>query len=194
MTPFSSLAVFFFFLIVFSTFACRVSIVTFLPMIISYESQNFVISELVDLIHGNNIASLNDAVCDYMGDFVRSWLFTAESMQPDSKILRTNIHLLWARVLPYRDGCDWQMPDGVITFCSSNSSLSSVDSCQLWQESSQVNTGPIDLDNLKRYFSKELGIREGGIRTVTRCFPVATNPCGVQTDVLFNDNFTVSFT
>ena len=165
-------------------------------MIISYRSQNFVNGELTDLLQGNNIANSEDEDCDYMKDFVKSWLFTADSIQPNSGLLNTNTYLLWARILPYR--CpEFQRPDGVITMCSSSTAMMSMESCQLWKESERVHKDiPVDLDNLTNYFANELDIRVGGIRQVTRCAPNQTNPdvCDFQTEVLFNDNFTVSFT
>ena len=165
-------------------------------MIISYQSQNFVNDELTDLLHGNNIAMFVEDDCDYMKDFLQSWLLTAESMQPDSNLLNTNTYLLWARILPVR--CpEFQRPDGVITMCNSTAALGSFESCQLWEESAKVNEGePADLNNLASYFASELNVRVGGIRQATRCFENETNAddCIFRTEVLFNDNFTVSYT
>lgn len=164
-------------------------------MITSYQSQNFVNDELTDLLHENNIANFVVDDCDYLKDFVQSFLLTADAMQPDSKLLSTNTYMLWARILPVR--CPFQSSDGVITICNSTEDFNTFDSCELWNESARVHEGiPVDLDNLTSYFADELDIRAGGIRQVTRCFQNETEPdlCVFQTEVLFNDNFTVSYT
>lgn len=165
-------------------FLGRVFIVTILPMIISYRSQNFVNEELFDLLHENNVAVSSDSseACAYLRQFTQAWLLTAESIQPDSNLLNTNAYLLWARILPVR--CDFQRPDGVITVCNDSSPMRELDACALWGKN---DTLPM-VDNLPGHFAKTEDIRIGGIRELR------LNQSGFETHVLFNDNFTVSYT
>jgi hypothetical protein len=173
-------------------FPSRVVIATILPMIISYKSQNFVNEELVQLLHANNIAAYSSGDCDYLRQFVDSWLVTAESAHPDSNLLNTNIYLLWARITPVR--CDFQDPTGVITLCRSIASLQ-LDSCELWARAAVSNVSS-NMDNITEYFAEELGVRVGGIREIVVCDPSDTDPdaCAFEANVIFNDNFTVALT
>ena len=177
----------------------RVFIVTILPIIISYKSQNFVNDELAELLHENNLAAPTNSEedCQYLKEFVHSWLLTAESVQPDSPLLGTNAYLLWAQILPYR--CpSLQDPNGIITLCNSSAARRLKQSCQIWQHTAaeQLATEQLSLNNLAEYFADVLDIRVGGIHEVSLCLPDSRDPtkCIFETRVLFNDNFTVSFT
>ena len=172
----------------------RVFIVTILPMIISYRSQNFINEELFDLLHETNveISSSSEEACFYLQQFIQTWLLTAESMQPDSKLLKNNTYLLWARILPRR--CPFQRPDGVITVCDDSSPTRELEACALWPKN---DTLPFDnFDNLPEFFAKTEDIRVGGIREIRlqEVAPCAEGECEFETHVLFNDNFTVSYT
>jgi hypothetical protein len=173
-------------------FLSRVVIATILPMIISYKSQNFVNDDLVQLLHANNIAANSSGDCDYLRLFVDSWLLTAESTHPESNLLNSNIYLLWARITPVR--CDFQDPTGVITVCNSIASLQ-LDSCNLWARAAASDVSS-NMDNITDYFAEELGVRVGGILEIVACDPSDIDPdaCAFETTVIFNDNFTVTFT
>lgn len=150
-------------------------------MIISFQSQNLVNSELVYLLQENNVASPDVDDCDYLHLFVQSWLRAADSVQPDSWMLPTNAYLLYAEMLPIR--CPFQAENGRITICRDP-----------YTDNSTCIWGPYDmpiydeLDDLPMYFAKNLDIRVGGIRTLSQ------SSDGFAVKVLFNDNFTVSFT
>jgi hypothetical protein len=52
------------------------------------------------------------------------------------------------------------------------------------------------MNTIADFFADELGVRLGGIRKFEKCAPNSTDPdtCAFETNVIFNDNFTVSFT
>jgi hypothetical protein len=161
-------------------------------MIISYRSQNFVNEKLFDLLHETNLAinSNSTDACAYLKQFLDSWLLTAESIQPDSSLLGTNTYLLWARISPLR--CDFQQVDGIITVCSDSSPVEQR-TCELWQENSTFAS----FDRLPAHFAEMQDIRVGGIREIYKeniapCWE--GGECRFETHVLFNDNFTVSYT
>lgn len=168
----------------------RVLIVTILPVIISFRSQNLVNDGLADLLHGNNVEASSERDCAYLQEFVRSWMLTAESVQPDARFLGTNVFLLWARILPIR--CDFQGDYGVVTMCGDSGNAQRAEACRLWGETSG-DLNNLDFGNLTYYFADKMGVRVGGIQEINRCYPDDTN-CLFETQVLFNDNFTVSFT
>lgn len=149
-------------------------------MIISFESQNLMNTELVDLLQENNVQAPGVDDCDYLFQFVDSWIRAAESAQPDSWILPTDAYLLWAEIQPIR--CPFQAEYGRITVCRDNSPGNCI-----WggYNSTQYDA---HFDNLPGYFAETLGVRVGGISEVTHSLN------GFYVKVLFNDNFTVSFT
>lgn len=161
-------------------------------MIISFRSQNHANGELVDLLHENNIIAGDN--CGYLEEFVSSWLLTAESSQPESSLLTTNSYLLWAEVYPVRcNTAGVQGDNGEVILCNMEAE-EMLESCELWDSARNYNVA--GLGNLTKYFANELNIRAGGIREMERCLPDPDNPsaCNYSVRVLFNDNFTVSYT
>lgn len=166
-------------------------------MIISFKSQNDVNDELVELLYQNNIfAQQTGQDCEYMKEFVPSWLLTAESIQPESSLLTTNTYLLWAQVFPNR--CNGSEANGVrlqgnyseITMCDMTADMM-MEACEVWGRTSNVKN--LDTYNLPEYFASELNIRVGGIREIRKCVN-ADGPCENGVRVLLNDNFTVAYT
>lgn len=165
---------------------------TILPMIISYKSQNYANDELVDLLYRNNIlAAQSPEDCNYLKDFVESWLLTAESTQPESSLLTTNTYLLWAEVWPKR--CDIQGAHGQITLCNMTVP-DRMEACDLWHEAAKKEN--LYVDNFPEYFADQLDIRIGGIRDIQRCYEDPDDPstCRYKVRVLFNNNFTIAYT
>lgn len=150
-----------------------------LPLLSSLHEQNLVATELVELLQANNLAAPTTDDCDFLESAVKSWMNVAVKPQPTSVLSsQEDTFVLWAQLLPVR--CEFQDPNGVITFCEGNDSLlnSNEEACIVWDNfapdfndlNSTCWAKPVPQDcvenYLEGYFATELNLRVGGIRTI----------------------------
>jgi hypothetical protein len=110
------------------------------------------------LLQSNNMIANTTSDCEYLRNSVIAWLLTVVNVHNSFDLRQErNPHLAvaWAQLLPVR--CDWQRPDGVITFCGASSFDDRFPACKVWRE-----TIPLDPeDATTQYFGRALGIRVG---------------------------------
>jgi hypothetical protein len=156
-----------------------------MPLINSLTEQNQTADELVRLLQANNIAAGNE--CDYFNNAVESWLRIAVQQQPAS--LHNNVesaYVLWAQVLPVRDFCDVQKPDGVITTCVDTGMTGNT--CNVWDTTAPANA----TEASDQFFASELDLRVGAIAELTRSS--FNNNTNYTVTVIYNENPTVELT
>jgi hypothetical protein len=184
-----------------------------LPLLDTLRQQNLVATELVELLQANNLAAPAQDDCDYLESAVKSWINVAVRPQPASLVSsHEDTFVLWAQLLPVR--CDFQKPDGVITFCEGNDSLlnSDEEACIVWDahapDLSELNatcwgepsSEKCLEEDLEEYFANALNIRVGGIRSIRprAGYLVPYSDLAEFTDydvtVVYNENPTVSLT
>jgi len=134
-----------------------------MPVLLSIMGQNIAAQNFVGLLQQNNLmlSEANVTSCDFLEDTIQAWLDVGANVQ--NKVPQYNVtqFVLWAQLLPVR--CDFQRPDGVITFCANDTAYTYPrESCILWE------AAPPDPSNAtSAYFADFLGIRIGGITEYT---------------------------
>lgn len=128
------------------------------PIIYTLDVRNPVYEQVFGLLQSNNVVSNTTSDCDYLRNSVTSWLLTVVNVHNRINIdepNNPNLAVLWAQVLPVR--CDWQRPDGVITFCGDEFFDDKFPACSLWKETMPTNPD----DASPQYFARVLGVRPG---------------------------------
>lgn len=167
-----------------------------LPMIKSIGGVNSVSTQMTDMLQELNIEALD---CEHLQLATSSWVHGVAIVLAPSLTDAQNAFVLWAQITPTR-GCDFlNESQGVITRCTLEEDGKLKGICDVWGEIAPEDPA----DATPAYFSKMLGLREGGITEFTRNFtgvlsgdfPNATegNVTTFTAKVLYNQNHTISF-
>jgi hypothetical protein len=142
-------------------FARSLLIATVFPIIYSYGRSNKFAFNQVRLLQANNLASNSTSACAYLQNAVHAWLLGTSIEDNGYSLLGVTrsieAYVLWAQLLPVR--CDWQRDDGIITWCESCvTNTSMCEPCEFWNRTivPPSNATP-------DYFADVLGVRVGGI-------------------------------
>ena len=165
----------------------RASILIVLPLLGSMTQQNLVANELAELLQANNEVAQDD--CSYFESAISSWINIAAVPQPETLLQNLEeTYVLWAQVLPVREDCsrDFQREDGVITFCDGGGSRQNGEyPCHVWDASAPSSPEYAT----EEFFAEELGIRLGGILTVS---VPSMKDADYNVTIIYNQNPTVS--
>jgi hypothetical protein len=169
------------------------SVVIFLPLLLSFTQVNTTAQSMTDLLQENNIMAID---CDYLEVSIHSWLQGIALLQDQSTSSIDETYVLWARIFPAPRGCAFFDATGVITSCTeAQKGLATV--CTVWDEIAPQNPD----DASAEYFAAALGIREGAIHELSRFYtgpligdfsvPEIKNVT-FTVEVIYNENHIVS--
>ena len=130
-----------------------------MPLIYSLQTHggsNLEALHSISTLQENNmkLANASDSTCHFFENSVKSFISAnlEKRVVMNFGLEKTNVYLLWARVLPVR--CDWQGEDGVVTVCSDGLPQ---EVCNVWSEAN-ANSTPSS-------FAEKLDLRVGTIVT-----------------------------